>query len=417
MVLGQVLMLSIMAMLAAHGWFWSRLVTRKPVLPPRAAGVRLVPFGWGSMLLLLVLFVGMIMSVRAEYEVGRRLIYGPRPPAPAPVETPKDDPGKKAKPSDLSFQEQMALMAVINVLMVVLVPLLLRWTSRTQLADLGLTTDQLSRNVVTGGVAFLLITPVVMAVNLGATLLFPQNKHPVELMLRQHLSAPTVVLAYVAAMIVAPVAEELLFRGVFQAWLRRVFAYRPPRIERDVAQAPCPESLPAEVEILEGWSTDGDEISTEVDAIPSDLSNPYHAPEASLATPERPVPLPREPRSTRPAMMAVTSASFLFALLHFEQMPAPFAIFALSLALGFLYEWTGSLVPSVVVHALFNGFNTTLLMLALASAPAEHASIPTGVRDNKPVSNRAMSRAFQLAHEGSAVRVSRDRPNRATSPD
>ena len=50
-------------------------------------------------------------------------------------------------------------------------------------------------------------------------------------------------------------------------------------------------------------------------------------------------------------------------------MPAPLAIFPLSIALGLLYETTESLVPSFVLHALFNGFNTSLLVGRLLVNP------------------------------------------------
>ncbi|GAC1463197.1 MAG: hypothetical protein NVSMB9_00360 [Isosphaeraceae bacterium] len=54
-----------------------------------------------------------------------------------------------------------------------------------------------------------------------------------------------------------------------------------------------------------------------------------------------------------------------FALVHAPQMPAPFAIFALSLALGTVYQRTGSLIAPFTLHALFNGFNTLLMVLSL----------------------------------------------------
>jgi len=68
-------------------------------------------------------------------------------------------------------------------------------------------------------------------------------------------------------------------------------------------------------------------------------------------------------------LLPVVLTSVVFAGVHFEQMPAPLAIFPLSIVLGLLYETTGSLIPSFVLHALFNGFNTTLLVAALLYKP------------------------------------------------
>ncbi len=64
-------------------------------------------------------------------------------------------------------------------------------------------------------------------------------------------------------------------------------------------------------------------------------------------------------------MVPIVLTSLLFSVVHYEQMPAPLALFPLAIVLGLLFERTGSLVPSIVLHGLFNGFNTTLLLGAL----------------------------------------------------
>jgi membrane protease YdiL (CAAX protease family) len=46
-------------------------------------------------------------------------------------------------------------------------------------------------------------------------------------------------------------------------------------------------------------------------------------------------------------------------------MPAPIPIFFLSLALGVLYQRTGNLASSFILHALFNGFSTLLALSVL----------------------------------------------------
>jgi hypothetical protein len=53
------------------------------------------------------------------------------------------------------------------------------------------------------------------------------------------------------------------------------------------------------------------------------------------------------------------------------------AIFLLSLGLGTLYQRTGSLVASFVLHAAFNGFSTlTLILVALSPAPLDKEVAP-----------------------------------------
>jgi len=50
--------------------------------------------------------------------------------------------------------------------------------------------------------------------------------------------------------------------------------------------------------------------------------------------------------------------------MHLPQWPAPIAILLLSMALGTVYQRTGSLLAAITMHATFNGVNTLLLLLA-----------------------------------------------------
>jgi membrane protease YdiL (CAAX protease family) len=51
----------------------------------------------------------------------------------------------------------------------------------------------------------------------------------------------------------------------------------------------------------------------------------------------------------------------MFAVAHIGQGVAPFSLFPLALVLGYLYQRTHRIVPSIVCHALFNA--TSLLAL------------------------------------------------------
>jgi membrane protease YdiL (CAAX protease family) len=147
-----------------------------------------------------------------------------------------------------------------------------------------------------------------------------KSDHPVETMLRGDLSPSTVVLAFVSAVVLAPLAEELLFRAVLQGWLTQLFV----RAELNEQRAEIPQV----------------QTKAEVGSQPG-------------ATPGR-------PRSWYPVVIT----SILFAGIHSEQMPAPIALFVLAIALGLLYQRTGSLVPALILHALFNAFSTVLLLLS-----------------------------------------------------
>ena len=311
------------AVVRAWAWAIRRMARGQPLLP--SPKIRTVPWGFGSVLLVALAFfavqitAGSIwVSQTGGWWNGRRL----------------------------SFTESMFLVSVANATLLVLVPLLLRLTSGARLEDLGLRRGGWGRDVRVGVVASLLIAPLVYALNLVASLVWSRSTHPLEEMIRVQFSGRTAYLAVLSAVLLAPAAEELIFRGVIQGWLTRLF------------------TTPA------GADPKPDDLSGLVESI--DLGG------LSAPAGRRPWLLPRMPRPLREAsrrrassgMMPVVLTSALFALLHAEQWPAPLAIFFLSLGLGTVYQRSGSLLTSFTIHALFNGFSTLLLFTALLAGDA-----------------------------------------------
>ena len=66
----------------------------------------------------------------------------------------------------------------------------------------------------------------------------------------------------------------------------------------------------------------------------------------------------------------VFSALF-WAAIHVENWPAPVPLLVLGLALGWLYERTGSLVAPVALHATFNGISTVWVLLGSVTGPGD----------------------------------------------
>ncbi len=60
---------------------------------------------------------------------------------------------------------------------------------------------------------------------------------------------------------------------------------------------------------------------------------------------------------------AVILSSFLFALIHWH-VPSFFPLFVLATGLALAYVYTGSLWVPILMHALFNGMNLAVLLLA-----------------------------------------------------
>jgi membrane protease YdiL (CAAX protease family) len=128
------------------------------------------------------------------------------------------------------------------------------------------------------------------------------------------------IVLVVAAVAIAPLFEEALFRGHLQtlltyAWVR--LGRRPSR---------------------------GFEVIV---------------PEPGVAAPYVPEAPRREP-SVRMRWTSVIVTAALFSLVHPLWMRPP--IFVLAICLGYAYERTGNLWTTITMHAVFNGVNTVLFM-------------------------------------------------------
>ncbi|MDR3635251.1 MAG: CPBP family intramembrane metalloprotease [Isosphaeraceae bacterium] len=294
------------------GWVWLvvQLKNHRPFLPPLV--VREVPWGFRTVLASVLSWFGLQVVVL--------LVYGALT--------------HRRRGVSLAFTEQMFLVTVVNSLELFVLPLLLRTVGRAQAADLGLDLSRAGQSARVGAVAFLIVTWPVNLLHGLCVLLWPvHQKHPLEEMVRGGLDLPTAYLALLSAVVLAPAVEEILFRGIVQSWLSRVF--RRWRLANVVQETG-----------LE-W----------VDEPPAaDLDQPSKA---------------SGPASADWMPIVVTSA--IFALAHAPQWPAPVPIFVLSLVLGFIYQRTGSLLASFVLHALFNGFSTLLLFWAIVNGGQQAA--------------------------------------------
>ncbi len=246
----------------------------------------------------------------------------------------------------------LVMNVVTNGAMLVILPAWTWLTSRARATDLGLTTDGLARKVATGVVGCLAAAPVVYAVQFASAQRWKPEPHPILQMLRNDPNGTGAVLAILAAVVIGPALEELLFRGILLGWLERLFAGRPAPKRADPPPAEFAIEAPA---IRPVAATVGDDL---------DWRAPYDAPtESSFLPTESPTPttLPYRPLAIFPNLIT----SVIFAGLHFQQWPAPLALFPLSMVFGYLYRRTGSLAAPYAAHALFNGISTTMLLVAV----------------------------------------------------
>jgi len=167
----------------------------------------------------------------------------------------------------------------------------------------------------------LMLIPPVMLIQFFVIKLVPYE-HPTLDSLIENFSFRSACWAWVAAVGVAPLAEEFFFRGVIQGWLQRSFSYVEPKEVRfigghiDPATSTAIHAVTTGQKLIQDWAP-------------------------------------------------IFITSIIFAGVHIGQGPAPIPLFFLSLGLGYLYRQTGSFVPCVVVHLILNAMSMTMLTLSL----------------------------------------------------
>lgn len=256
-------------------------------------------------------------------------------PATTPATTRAADP---SNPLNLTPREMVSIHAVAGAIPVILIFILYRAQRHPGLSRLGLTQANLPRALPAALAGSLFVIPVIFWFSIFLVWLFqllrvehPQ-KHQLLLLLDQTRDLITRLLMVVAAVVVAPIFEELLFRAHFQTILSHLFARR---------------------RITYGPST------------PPPFDLPYPPPPGVMhpLTYENRPPSRWESHPGAPARWAaVLITSLLFAAVH-EWWTAP-AIFLLSLCFGYVYERTGNLYVPILMHIAFNGVSIILSTFA-----------------------------------------------------
>jgi membrane protease YdiL (CAAX protease family) len=228
---------------------------------------------------------------------------------------------------------------------VVAIPGILYLGSGTRPFQIGLTSHRWRQNIVLGFFAYLAVTPFVEVVNVLVTVVYQAFLHdvPQDHLLVVGLSQTdrSVDWAVVIALVVlqAPIIEEMYFRGVFQKWLE----------VRDWGGT-------AAVAVALAW--------TSLRVSQENTWGPFGF--AILASPGAWF-FPALVRRLIPdgnVARAIYGTALVFAVFH-SAWPQPVPLFVLGLALGYLAYRTQSLIPPMVLHALFNG--ATCVTLGYAS--------------------------------------------------
>jgi membrane protease YdiL (CAAX protease family) len=293
----------------------------------------------------------------------------------------------------------------IIVVSLVLIFLLLRHHARP--AQYGLTRARWPANVILGIGLFIVIAPVTLGVDYLVALVFPPGPHQLQKLVAEDFPEWGWVVLVLMTLACAPFAEEVLFRGLLQGWLRRatlvghialmmtVLAIGAmPLASYDLAhaaQGPAQDVLvklapPSRFDaaaplvftliLLAGYGIwlwalwqrylrdqRGIWLWRPADSVPAlpereetdeddDIAS-EPLPPIALNLPD-PAQLPQHHDwAWANARLAIYGSAMLFALGH-ERWPDPIPLFVLGLGLGWLVYRTQSLVGAFVCHTLFN---------------------------------------------------------------
>ncbi len=327
-------------MIVAWVWLVFRTRSGEPVRLGRLVDISPFP-PWGSATVLLAFLAYVMVNVGV---IGLYQAKVERPGAAAPA-IPRSESPQAAKPDRapapsesstrhdqalprLSNTEQMGMSAVVDLILIVLLPILVRLTSGARVRDLGASARYWRAQVGLGLIAGLITIPVVYLIQGLSVRIWTSNEHRLGTMLREECSQHSMSLALITAVVLAPAMEELLFRGLLQRWLIKLFARA---VSASVA-ANAPEITIATPDALAG------DESTE---------------QPALVT------------WTSPAALGIVSTSLVFAAVHAPQWPAPIPLFVFSVALGVVFQRTGSLIAATIMHAMLNAISTFVMILLI----------------------------------------------------
>src|SRR5262245_35012689 len=230
------------------------------------------------------------------------------------------------------------------------------------------------RHAVAGFLTWLLVTPVAFCVFALANLVHfwltgqPPDKHPLTA-LGESGGTREWTLFVLQTVLLAPILEEFLFRGLLLPWLSQT---RPPAPDSPIAVMPPhrPQiimllcvgvgAILHSADIESAWKA-GDRFSAAMHLIPAAFFVALFPLDLLARKSDR---LRRKLRiRSVQQVRAIVASSALFAAFHAQVWPSPVPLFVLALGLGYLYLRTRSLIGPVVVHGLFNAVSAVYLLL------------------------------------------------------
>jgi membrane protease YdiL (CAAX protease family) len=219
---------------------------------------------------------------------------------------------------------------------------------RANSKDLGFDFSHIGSDLVLGVGTFLAtILPVTLIqAFLEDTKIRPYD-HPLITALKQHPNLWMFAVVGVSAVIVAPLVEELLFRVLIQGCLEMVETKRRILLNAARSMAAAVSRRAAADSTMPADANDAAHLSRE--------DNPDAAAELAAAT--------------GPSAWPIIVSSAVFALIHWGQGLAPIPLFPFALILGYVYQRTHRIWPSLIAHLLLNATSLVTLWQMTVNQP------------------------------------------------
>jgi membrane protease YdiL (CAAX protease family) len=181
------------------------------------------------------------------------------------------------------------------------------------------------------------LAPVLITQVVLMKLFFPeeqQSGHPlIQMVMTEEPDMGLLLLAGLAAVVVAPLCEEITFRLLLQGWLEKL------EDRALLRRAALPETPISEDEARIGGQDNG--VSPESPYV-------YEPPAKGVAG------LPH-------GRLPILISAIAFGLAHYGYGPEPVPLTMLGIVLAYVYQRTHRIVPCIVAHALFNLFTMVVL--------------------------------------------------------
>ena len=292
------------------------------------------------------------------------------------------------KPS--SQREQLWANPLSQLLIIASLLGFLHVNSQTRPGHLGLTWSQVVANSWRGLFLYALATPVVLGIYWLTQEIGGKGKdHSFQELTQKGLMPIEWVLLVGQAVILGPIFEELLFRGVFMGWLRRASLVGHGTVATIIILVGIVFSIhdspddPAQFEVNTGPIIFGAFLGgiyvlcvLRVWLPILQQGNRYFFERRPNPTEGGGVKLQRDEGRwqqwlTANARLGILGSAILFGMVHGRVWPTPIPLLFLGLGLGWLANRTQSLVGPIVCHGLFNAV-ACVELLASNGVPSPH---------------------------------------------